>query len=127
MNIAGMNLHQERTMDPIPYDIREEDIDEVLSAYESVGGSWTADARNAARDHVMRHVLDIDDAVRTTPEDRRVLPRGDESGSIGDGPGENSPRREMALAAIEDVLIRDGFIDVSSTEQRVFPVTGRRD
>lgn len=113
-------------MDPVPYDIQEEDIDEVLGAYESVGGSWTADERSAARDHVMRHVLDIDDAVRTTPEDRRIMPRGDDTESAG-GPGENSPRREMALAAIEDVLIRDGFIDVSSRESRIFPVTGRRD
>jgi hypothetical protein len=75
----------------------------------------------------MRHVLDIDDAVRTTPGDRRLMPRGDETESAGDRPDENSPRREMALAAIEDVLIRDGFIDVSSTESRIFPVTGRRD
>jgi hypothetical protein len=114
-------------MDPVPYDIQEEDIDEVLGAYESVGGSWTADDRSAARNHVMRHVLDIDEAVRTTPEDRRIMPRGDEAESAGGRPGENSPRREMALAAIEDVLIRDGFIDVSSTESRIFPVTGRRD
>lgn len=122
-----MNLDQERMMDPVPYDIREEDIDEVLGAYESVGGSWTADARRAARDHVMRHVLDIDEAVRTTPEDRRIMARGAEAESAGGRPGENSPRREMALAAIEDVLIRDGFIDVSGTERRVFPVTGRGD
>lgn len=110
-------------MDPVPYEVREEDVDEVLSAYESVGGSWTREDRTAAAQHVMRNVLEIDDAVRTTPEDRRVMPRGDDALPEGSGPGDDSPRRETALAAIEDILIRDGFLDVSGHERRVFPVS----
>ncbi|MGH7445966.1 MAG: hypothetical protein ACRELT_00300 [Longimicrobiales bacterium] len=114
-------------MDPVPYEIRKEDVDEVLGAYESVGGSWTPDDRDAAMKHVMARVLEIDEAVRTTPEDRRVMPRGDRTQPEGSSPGDDSPRREMALAAIEDILIRDGFIDVSDTEERIFPVTERAD
>lgn len=112
-------------MDPVPYEIRREDVDEVLSAYESVGGSWTAEDRKAAVDHVMRQVLDIDETVRTAPEERRLMPRGAEP--AGTRPGDDSPRRDLALAAIEDVLIRDGFIDVSDDEERVFPVAERAD
>ena len=112
-------------MDPVPYEIRREDVDEVLSAYESVGGSWTAEERQAAVEHVMRHVLEIDETVRTAPEERRLMPRG--VGDEGSRPGDDSPRRDLALAAIEDVLIRDGYIDVSGTEERVFPVTERAD
>lgn len=112
-------------MDPVPYEIRREDVDEVLSAYEAVGGSWTADDRRAAVDHVMRQVLDIDETVRTAPEERRLMPRGSEPS--GTRPGEDSPRRDLALAAIEDVLIRDGFIDVTDDEDRVFPVAERAD
>lgn len=107
-------------MDPVPYEIRTEDVDEVLSAYEAVGGSWTDDDRKAAVDHVMRHVLEIDETVRTAPEERRLMPRG--SDTAGTRAGDDSPRRDLALAAIEDVLIRDGFIDVSDDEERVFPV-----
>ena len=105
-------------MDPVPYQIRREDVDEVLSAYEAVGGSWTPDDRKAAVDHVMRQVLDIDETVRTAPEERRLMPRGSEE--EGSRPGDDSPRRDLALAAIEDVLIRDGFIDVSEDEERVY-------
>ncbi|HEX6308502.1 MAG TPA: hypothetical protein VFZ69_09965 [Longimicrobiales bacterium] len=113
-------------MEPVPYQIREEDVDEVLSAHASVGGSWTPEERSAARDYVMRHVLDIDEAVRTAPADRRVLPRGDGAQPDGGAPGDASPaRREMALAAIEDLLIREGFLDVADEEERVFPISDR--
>ena len=113
-------------MDPVPYEIREEDVDEVLSAYESVGGgSFTESEREEARRHVMRHVLDIDEIVRAAPEDRRVLPR---EVPAGIRPGDESyPRRELALAAIEDLLIRDGFIDAAEDEARVFPIVFERD
>lgn len=113
-------------MDPVPYEIRAEDIDEVLSAHEAVGGSWSPDDRAAAREIVMRNVLDIGEAVRTAPEDRRVAPRGDRAHPEDMRPGDDSPaRRDMALAAIEDVLIREGFIDITDDDDRVFPVTDR--
>ncbi|MGQ0563155.1 MAG: hypothetical protein ACT443_14940 [Gemmatimonadota bacterium] len=89
-------------MDPVPYAIREEDIDEVLSAYAAPDA-----VRAAARDHVMKQVIDIDDIVRTAPE--------------------TDARREVALAAIEDILIRDGLIDMAANETRVFPITMARD
>jgi len=112
-------------MDPVPYKITPDDVDEVLSAHESVGGSWTEQQRAEAREHVMRHVLEIDEAVRTAPEDRRVTPRPDPSVPDGTGPEEPSPaRREMALAAIEDLLIRDGFIDIADDSERVYPIAG---
>lgn len=112
-------------MDPVPYEVREDDVDEVLGAYESVGGSWTPEDRAAAVGHVMRHVLEIDETVRTSPEDRRIVSRGDRALPEDTSPGEDSPRREMALAVIEDILIRDGFIDVGARESRVFPVSDR--
>ena len=122
-------------MDPVPYQIREEDVDEVLSAYEGVGGgSFTDDERAEARRHIMRHVLDIDEIVRAAPEERRALPRDVPAESApraerdGNRPGDESyPRRELALAAIEDLLIRDGYIDASEEEARVFPITAERD
>lgn len=115
-------------MDPVPYEIREEDVDEVLSAYESVGGSeWTDERRREAREHVMRNVLEVGEIVRAAPEERRLIPRLDpeeRAEQAGGGPVEASQaRREMALAAIEDLLIRDGYIDAAADEGRVFPVT----
>ena len=112
-------------MEPIPYRVQIEDVDEVLSAYEAAGGGeWTEEERELARAHVLRNVLDIDDTVTVTPEDvrstqnteLRVLDANEEQ--LEDGP----VRREAALAAIEDLLIRDGFITLSATEKRVFPI-----
>jgi hypothetical protein len=85
------------TLDPVPYEIREEDVDEVLGAY----GETSPENRAAACQHVMRNVVDIDDVVRTATD-----------------------RRETALAAIEEELISGGFIDAGSDEARVFPVVG---
>ena len=111
-------------MDPVPYEIREEDVDEVLSAHEATGGSWSAEDRAAAVDIVMRNVIELNETVRTAPEERRVMTRGTErAGSAGTRPGENSPeRRDMALAAIEDLLIRESFLEVDSDDDRVFPI-----
>ena len=119
-------------MDPVPYEIREEDVDEVLSAYESVGGGEYPEERRAeARAHVMRNVLEVDEIVRAAPEERRLMPRADAAAAdraqpLGIRPGDASDaRRELALAAIEDLLIRDGFIDAASDEARVFPASPR--
>lgn len=91
-------------MDPVPYTIREADVEEVLTAYET-----PADTRAAARDHVMKQVMEIDEIVRTAPEQ-----------------GGND-RQELALAAIEDILIRDGFVDLAADESRIYPVSFTRD
>jgi hypothetical protein len=112
-------------MDPVPYRIREEDVDEVLSAYAPVGGSWTDEQRAAARELVMSRTIEIDETVRTAPEDRRLTARGQRAEPAGSDPGDDSPRRGMALAAIEDLLIRDGFIDLARDEDRIFPVSDR--
>jgi len=98
-------MHQEKPMnDPIPYKISAEDVDEVLSAY-----GVRDEIRDNARMHVMRRLPDIDDVVRTIPEDF-------------------DERREMALAEIEDILINDGYIEASANETRIYPTpTGRSD
>lgn len=118
-------------MDAVPYEIREEDVDEVLDAYEPVGGGdWPEEARQEARAHVMGNILDVGETVRSASEDPSdaLGAAGDRAGGIGDGPGERGPeRRDMALAAIEDLLIRDGFLDLAADESRVFPVTGEAD
>jgi hypothetical protein len=122
---------KEKRMQPIPYEIREEDVDEVLSAYEGVGSQLDDEARAEARRHVMRNVMDLNETVHTAPEDRRVQSRvdaedEDRARPVTKGPGElPSSRREMALAAIEDLLIRDGYIEGGADEERIFPVVPR--
>lgn len=115
-------------MDPVPYEIKEEDVDEVLSAYESAGGGeWPEERRREARQHVMRNVLELGDTIRTAPEDRRhdVVRR---AAPLSERPGDSAPdRREMALAAIEDLLIRDGYLEAEPDDSRTFPVVSRRD
>ena len=119
-------------MEPVPYEIREDDIDEVLNAYgPSEGGDWQEDARADARRHVMENVTEIDETVRSAPEGptseaergvtRHTGPETDRPGDRGEA------RREMALAAIEDLLIRDGFIELDPDESRLFPTTGEAD
>lgn len=109
-------------MEPVPYEIRADDVDEVLNAYEPTGGgTFDEEARDDARRHVMRHVAELDEIVRATPEE----PTGERPGHAGpvsEHPGDSAPdRREMALAAIEDLLIRDGYIELEPDESRVFP------
>lgn len=111
-------------MDAVPYEISQEDVNQVLSAYEPTGGGdWPDKRRQEARDHVMKHVLELDETIRTASEDPSdaQATAGERMGGIASRPGERSPAREgMALAAIEDLLIRDGFIDVDADEDRVF-------
>jgi hypothetical protein len=118
-------------MDAVPYEIRNEDVDEVLDAYEPTGGGeWPEESRREVREYVMKNVLELGETVRSASEDPsdRLGSAGDRMGDIGDRPGERSQdRREMALAAIEDLLIRDGYLEVDEDDERVFPVTGERD
>lgn len=115
-------------MEPVPYQITEDDIDEVLNAYEPAGrGNFPEEQRADIRAHVMRHVQDLGDMIRGTPEEPLEGARGPgatavRAGSIADRPGDqSSDRRDMALGAIEDLLIRDGFIALTADEARVFP------
>jgi hypothetical protein len=116
-------------MDAVPYEIREEDVDEVLDAYEPVGGGdWPEEARVEARAHVMSNVLDLTETVGSAAEDPIETAPGERVGSMGEPPGDRAPqRRDMALAAIEDLLIRDGFLELDADEARVFPATGEQD
>ena len=118
-------------MDPVPYEIRDEDIDEVLDAYEPTGGGdWPEEQRREVRAHVMRNVTELDETVRSASEDPSdaLGAAGDRAGNIGDRPGERAPaRRDMALAVIEDMLIRDGYIELDADEARAFPVTAEAD
>src|SRR5690606_19361983 len=97
----------EQAMDPVPYEIRADDIDEVLAAYTPATG-WTDEERAAMHDHVMKHVTDLDEIIRTAPEGReeRSLDTRTSAvaGPVAGRPGDGSPaRRELALAAIEDL------------------------
>ena len=115
-------------MDPVPYEIKHEDVDQVLDAYEPTGGGdWPEERREEARAHVMDNVLELDETIRSASEDPSdaLGGAGDRMGAEADRPGDRAPaREEMALAAIEDLLIRDGFLDVDADEERVFPATG---
>lgn len=122
-------------MEPVPYEIREDDVDEVLDAYEPTGGGRFPEGERAEiRRFVLGRVLDLDDVVRTAPEDDEpeaaagegILPG--RAGQPGERPGDQSPqRREVALAAIEDLLISEGYIDLDAGETRVFPALATRD
>ncbi|HSH46655.1 MAG TPA: hypothetical protein VK966_12495 [Longimicrobiales bacterium] len=115
----------------MPYEIREEDIDEVLDAYEPVGGGdWPEERRREARAHVMRNVTDLGETVRSASEgsSRQEGEHPQHTGPEQDRPGDRAPmRRDMALAAIEDLLIRDGYLELDADESRTFPATGEAD
>jgi len=113
-------------MEPVPYEIRADDIDEVLAAYEPASG-WTDEDRAAAHTHVMQHVNDLNEIIRTAPEGRDAYPLDRRTsaiaGPLSARPGDGSPaRRELALAAIEELLVGEGFVDAGPDERRVFPV-----
>ena len=111
-------------MKPVRYEIRGDDIDEVLAAYDV-----PEDTRDAARAHVLTHVTDIDDIVQAAPEVEADRLRGLRwEGAAEERPGDQSPaRRELALAAIEDILIRDGFVEFGDDETRIYPAMTSRD
>ncbi|MGH7505967.1 MAG: hypothetical protein ACRELX_09965 [Longimicrobiales bacterium] len=121
-------------MEPVPYEIRVDDVDEVLNAYEPTGGGrFSNDERREIRAHVMSHVTELDEVVRATPETEDVDDAGQgalpgRAGPTGERPGDqSSARRDMALGAIEDLLIRDGFLELFADESRTFPAGGPRD
>lgn len=121
-------------MEPVPYQISEDDVDEVLNAYEPPGGgTFPEELRADIRAHVMRHVQEIDEIVRSAAEEPLEGARGPgvtaaRATSIADRPGDQSyDRRDMALGAIEDLLIREGFIQLTADEARVFPPAAGRD
>ena len=112
-------------MDPVPYRIRDEDVDEVLTAYEA-----SDDLRSEARAYVFQRLVDVDEVVRTAPESLDAARRG-ATGDLPDSSqtlGDFSPdRRELALASIEDELIRGGFVELQPGESRLFPIVTRSD
>ena len=102
-------------------------VDEVLNAYESTGSTLDEERRREARAVVMRNVLSLDEMIGTAAEDGR-LDTELRAGPLANRPGDASPeRRDMALAAIEDLLIDEGFIEPAEGESRVFPVRTVRD
>jgi hypothetical protein len=110
-------------MEPVAYEVREEDVDEVLGAYGA-----RADVRDRAVQHVMQHVRDIEDVVRTAPEttaDAAHIQRNIVEPISTRAGDQSDARRELALGVIEDLLITDGFIDATSADARVFPVVSR--
>jgi len=120
-------------MEPVPYEIREEDIDEVLDAYEPVGGGrFSEEERKEIRAEVLRHVMELDEIVRVAPETEEVERTAGElpgrAGPIGERPGDqSSARRDLALGAIEDLLIREGYLELDADESRTFPSAPVRD
>jgi hypothetical protein len=112
-------------MEPVPYRIRAEDVDEVLTAYEA-----SDDVRVEARAYVLRQLVEIDDVVRTAPETPDAPRRGErgDPARSSDTLSDFSPdRRELALASIEDELLRAGFVELDPGEARLFPTTTRPD
>ena len=108
---------------------RSRDVTPLLQS-KMFADAVDAQARMVAREHVMRYVTEIDEVVRTAPEvplERLLVDRYE--GGEADRPGDMSAaRQEMALAVIEDILIRDGFIELFPNEKRIYPaIPGRSD
>lgn len=109
------------TMEPRPYQITNEDIDEVISAHESVDHNDFSEQELAVmRAHIMDNILEVDEVSSTAPETDFVATDQARIPSEDDGKDPSFARKEAALAAIEDILIRDGYIVVDSDEERVF-------